>query len=154
MVLDIIISKVLDGYSAAIPSINGCETWAPKEDEAIEVYKNAIGSFSREIALLGKMRIANIQAQRPFSKEYLDAIKIYDEIITRYPDSALVEESMLRKGLTLTLFSNYLKAIEALESFQQQYSNSVYVQRGVIQENIDENLKGLIDHYWVLNFLK
>ena len=36
MVLDIIISRTLDGYSAAIPSINGCETWAPKEDEAIE----------------------------------------------------------------------------------------------------------------------
>ena len=36
MVLDIIISKALDGYSAAIPSIKGCETWAEKEDEAIE----------------------------------------------------------------------------------------------------------------------
>jgi len=36
MVLDIIISKALDGYSAAVPSINGCETWAEKEDEAVD----------------------------------------------------------------------------------------------------------------------
>ncbi|MGK5093477.1 tetratricopeptide repeat protein [Deltaproteobacteria bacterium TL4] len=116
-----------------------------KEEEAIEAYKNTIGSFSREVALLGKMRIANIKAQRPYSEEYKEAVNVYDEIVTLYPNSSLVEEALLRKGLTLTLFGKYSRAIEALESYVQAYPQSVYVQRGVIQENIDENLKGLMD---------
>ena len=38
-----------------------------KEDEAIAAYSNAIRSYSLEIALMGKLRIANIQAERPLS---------------------------------------------------------------------------------------
>lgn len=119
-----------------------------QEDEAIAIYKNAIGSYSREVALLGKMRIANIQAQRPYSLEHREALQVYDEIITLYPDSSLVEEAMLRKGLTLTLFGFYEQAIKALENYMEQYPQSIYVQRGIIQENIDENLKGMIDHFF------
>ena len=39
-----------------------------KEEEAIEAYKNAISSYTREIALIGKLRIANIKSKRPHSK--------------------------------------------------------------------------------------
>lgn len=35
MVLDLIIDKSGDGYSAEIPSIKGCECWAHEEDDAI-----------------------------------------------------------------------------------------------------------------------
>ena len=117
-----------------------------KEDQAILVYENAINSYSREIVLLGKLRIANIQATRPYSDEYLEAIDLYDEIVRLYPDAPQSEEALLRKGLTLTLYGMYKPAIEALEQYQEQYPQSPYVQRGVVRENIDENLKGLIDH--------
>lgn len=36
MVIDLIVKKELDGFSAFIPSIKGCETWADNEDNAID----------------------------------------------------------------------------------------------------------------------
>jgi hypothetical protein len=36
MVIDLIISKTNDGYTAEVPSIKGCECWAHEEDNAIE----------------------------------------------------------------------------------------------------------------------
>ncbi|MEE9430039.1 MAG: hypothetical protein V3V16_03300 [Melioribacteraceae bacterium] len=36
MVLDLLVTKTDDGVTAEIPSLAGCETWAHKEDEAIE----------------------------------------------------------------------------------------------------------------------
>lgn len=36
MVLDLIVTKTDDGVTAEVPSINGCESWAHKEEEAIE----------------------------------------------------------------------------------------------------------------------
>ncbi len=35
MVLDIIITKTNDGYTAEIPSLNGCESWASDEDTVL-----------------------------------------------------------------------------------------------------------------------
>ena len=35
MVLDIIVNKTNDGYTAEIPSINGCESWAHDEDTVL-----------------------------------------------------------------------------------------------------------------------
>jgi Uncharacterised protein family (UPF0150). len=32
----VVVTKSDDGYTAEIPSINGCETWAHTEDEVIE----------------------------------------------------------------------------------------------------------------------
>ncbi len=36
MVIDLIINKTNDGYTAEVPSIKGCETWAHDEDNVIE----------------------------------------------------------------------------------------------------------------------
>jgi predicted RNase H-like HicB family nuclease len=35
MVLDIIVNKTNDGYTAEIPSINGCESWAHDEETVL-----------------------------------------------------------------------------------------------------------------------
>lgn len=35
MVLDLIVTKTDDGFTAEIPSIKGCESWAHEEDEVI-----------------------------------------------------------------------------------------------------------------------
>ena len=125
-----------------------------KNDEAIATYRNAINSYSLEIALMGKMRIANIQAERPYSNEYQQALTVYDEIINLYKTSPQVEEALLRKGLTLTLYGKYQDAIATLVQFMERYPQSIYVRRNTIQDNIDENLKGLVDlHYQAENYL-
>jgi len=36
MILDLIITKTNDGYTADVPSIKGCETWAHDEETVIE----------------------------------------------------------------------------------------------------------------------
>lgn len=36
MVIDIVIKKSIDGFSAEIPSIKGCESWAHDEENALE----------------------------------------------------------------------------------------------------------------------
>ena len=36
MVLDLIVQKPDDGFTAETPSLRGCETWAPTEEEAID----------------------------------------------------------------------------------------------------------------------
>ena len=36
MILDIVINKTDDGYTAEIPSIKGCESWAHEEDKAMD----------------------------------------------------------------------------------------------------------------------
>lgn len=36
LVLDVIIKKSDDGFTAEMPAINGCECWAAEEDEVID----------------------------------------------------------------------------------------------------------------------
>ncbi len=36
MVVDIVIKKAIDGFSAEIPTIKGCESWAHDEETALE----------------------------------------------------------------------------------------------------------------------
>lgn len=35
MILDIVVTNTDDGSNAEIPSLHGCETWAPDEDTAL-----------------------------------------------------------------------------------------------------------------------
>lgn len=35
MILDVIVNKTNDGYTAEIPTINGCESWAHDEDTVL-----------------------------------------------------------------------------------------------------------------------
>jgi predicted RNase H-like HicB family nuclease len=35
VILDIIITKTNDGFTAEIPSLSGCESWAPDEDTVL-----------------------------------------------------------------------------------------------------------------------
>ena len=36
MVIDLVVTKTNDGYTADVPSIKGCESWAHNEDTVIE----------------------------------------------------------------------------------------------------------------------
>lgn len=36
MILDLIVTKTDDGYTSDVPKINGCESWAHNEDDAME----------------------------------------------------------------------------------------------------------------------
>lgn len=36
MILDLVVEKGIDGFSAVVPSLEGCESWAHDEDTALE----------------------------------------------------------------------------------------------------------------------
>lgn len=36
MILDLVVTKTDDGYTAEVPSLSGCESWAHNEDDAID----------------------------------------------------------------------------------------------------------------------
>jgi len=36
MILDVIVTKTNDGFTAEIPSLNGCESWAHDEDTVLK----------------------------------------------------------------------------------------------------------------------
>jgi hypothetical protein len=61
MILDIIVNKSDDGFTAEIPSLNGCETWNANEDSVIT-----------EIVLLAKYYL-NISAE---SKHKIDKASV------------------------------------------------------------------------------
>jgi hypothetical protein len=35
VILDVIVTKTNDGFTAEIPSLSGCESWAPDEDTVL-----------------------------------------------------------------------------------------------------------------------
>ncbi|PCI28854.1 MAG: hypothetical protein COB67_05430 [SAR324 cluster bacterium] len=119
-----------------------------KEDDAIKAYERAIVQYTRELLLIGKLRIANILAEKPEENQYQEALKIYDFILEKYPLSDQVEESMLRKALTLALFQHYADAIKSLDNFCQNYPENIYVQNHIIHERILDSISGYIADYY------
>ncbi len=54
MVIDLIVNIEEDGFSAEVPSLKGCESWAHSEDEAI---KNAVDLTRYYINLSSEIEI-------------------------------------------------------------------------------------------------
>lgn len=120
-----------------------------KEESAVRAYQKAIRSYPNGAGLEGRLRIANIYANRPKDDEHNKALKLYDEIIEKYPLSEQYEEALLRKGLTLSLFGHHDKAIAVLEKFEQEFPKNLYVVNRVIYDRIMENIfSQMAKHYW------
>ena len=65
MVIDLIVTNTGDGFTADIPSINGCESWAHKEEDAIN---NAIELLRFYISLPEEHEIKIDRARKTSSK--------------------------------------------------------------------------------------
>jgi len=119
-----------------------------KDDNAIKAYEKAINEYPKELSLIGKMRIANILAEKPTEAEYKKALAIYDMIITKYFNSDQLEEAMLRKALTLSLFHHYPEAVAELEGFCREFPKNIYVKNNIIHDRILETITSYIEHYY------
>ena len=65
MVIDLIVTNTGDGFTADVPSINGCESWAHKEDDAIN---NAIELLRFYITLPKEQEIKIDRARKTSDK--------------------------------------------------------------------------------------
>ena len=120
-----------------------------KDDDAINAYKHAINKYPEELYLIGLMRIANIQAEKPGNGHYQEAIKKYNFVIDdKGASDTLKEEAMLRKALTLSLFHQYATAIENLEQFCGSYPENIYVVNHIIHDRIQDTIKSYIADYY------
>ena len=120
-----------------------------KNEDAIKAYKQAINKYPEELYLIGKMRIANIQAEKPDQNHHLEAIEKYDVVINdKSASDTLNEEAMLRKALTLSLFHQYAAAVENLEQFCSKYPENIYVVNHIIHDRIQDTIKSYIADYY------
>lgn len=122
-----------------------------KVQDAIKAYERAIVQYTKELLLIGKMRIANLKAEMPEPGPYKEALEIYDFIIKEHPLSDQVEEAMLRKGLTLALFHHFPDAVVNLEEFCKQYPENLYVKNRIIHDRILDTITAYITDYYNQN---
>ena len=119
-----------------------------KLDDAVKQYEDASNKYPNELWLIGKMRKANILAEKPEKDEYKKALAIYDEIIYKHRLSDQVEEAGLRRALTLALFQHYSDAIDSMEEFCTQFPDNIYVKNNIIQLRILETINNYISDYY------
>jgi tetratricopeptide (TPR) repeat protein len=119
-----------------------------KDTAAIKAYERAIVKYTKDLLLIGKLRIANILAEKAKKGEHKKALDIYNFIIKRYPLSNLVEEAALRRALTLSLFHYFSRAIGELEEFCHSYPDNIYVSSGILHNRILETIKDYIEDYY------
>lgn len=76
MVIDLIVTNTGDGFTANVPSINGCESWAHKEDDAIN---NAV-DFLRYYLNLPKEQEIKIDRARKNSDKIVYKLIFHKEL--------------------------------------------------------------------------
>ena len=119
-----------------------------KLDDAVKAYEKAINEYPKELSLIGKMRIANILAEKPEKDEYKKALEIYNTIIQQHRLSDQLEEASLRRALTLGLFHHYAEAINSMENFCASFPDNIYVKNNIIQARILETINSYISDYY------
>jgi predicted RNase H-like HicB family nuclease len=68
MVLDIVVHKTDDGYTAEVPSLKGCETWAHDEDSVITKVVDLVAYYLKTDQTLFKIDKARGKGTRTVYK--------------------------------------------------------------------------------------
>ncbi|MEE8433568.1 MAG: tetratricopeptide repeat protein, partial [bacterium] len=119
-----------------------------KENEAIAIYRQVIRNAPREVRLRGKLRIANLLGNRPEGRQLDEALRFFDEIIAEGKGTVVIQEALLRKGLTLTLHGRHQEAIDTFEKLAADYPAGPYTRDNLIKRNIEENLRAMISNLY------
>ncbi len=125
-----------------------------KEQEALQVYQQVMQNAPPQIEVRGKLRIANIHANRPMGDDWKNAVALYDEVLASPDLGTVAPEAQLRKALTLTLHNQHRDAVAAFEALAKNHPESSLVRDNIVKANIEENLRSEIDRlfqqreYW------
>ena len=119
-----------------------------KENEAIAIYRQVIRNAPREVRLRGKLRIANLLGNRPEGRELDESLRFFDEIIAEGKGTVVIQEALLRKGLTLTLHGRHQEAIDTFEKLGADYPEGPFTRDNLIKSNIEENLRAMISNLY------
>lgn len=125
-----------------------------KETDALRIYEQVVKNAPKAVRLRGKLRIANIFAQRPVGEDYKKALTTYDEVIKEGGGQPVAADALMRKGLTLTLHRRNREAIATFIELTESHPDSPFVKQRIVETNLVENLKTLVNNlfeveeYW------
>ena len=120
-----------------------------KETDALNLYQSLIKDAPIEIQLRAKMRVAGVYSNQPEGDGFKKALMLYDEVISMGGRDPIVETASLRKALTLGLHNQNRESIAALIQHAEKYPDSRFVKLDVVNKNILENLKTLVDGFFL-----
>jgi TolA-binding protein len=125
-----------------------------KETDALRIYEQVVKNAPKPVKLRGKLRIANIFAQRPVGEDYKKSLTTYDEVIKEGEKQPVAADALMRKGLTLTLHRRNREAIDTFIELIKSHPDSPFVKQRIVETNLVENLKTLVnklfeeEKYW------
>jgi len=135
----IILAKIGDTYH-----IEG------KVEEALKIYsQNGLLYPESKGALISEMKMADIGVNNPgfFNyNQYLEPLKVYQQVIEKYPVTDLAEEALYKQGFAFSEQKRYQDAIVSLKAILEDYPDSDLSRKAFY--NVQEILCKLIDSYF------
>jgi TolA-binding protein len=135
----IILTKIGDAYQ-----MEG------KVEEALKVYsQNGVMYPESKGALISEIKMADIGVNNPgfFSfDQYLDPLKVYHQIIKKYPITELAEEALYKQGFAFSEQKRYQDGIVSLKVILEDYPDSDLSRKAFY--SVQEMLCRLIDSYY------
>jgi len=119
-------------------------------EEALKVYsQNSVLYPESKGALISEIKMADIGVNNPgfFNfDQYLDPLKVYQQIIEKYPTTDLAEEVLYKQGFAFSEQKKYQEAITSLMTVLEEYPESDLSKRCFC--SLQEILCKLIDSYF------
>ena len=119
-------------------------------EEALKIYsQNGLLYPESKGALISEIKMADIGVNNPgfFNyNQYLDPLKVYQQVIEKYPVTDLAEEALYKQGFAFSEQKRYQEAIVSLKAILEDYHYSDLSRKAFY--NVQEILCKLIDSYF------
>ncbi|MCK5186846.1 MAG: tetratricopeptide repeat protein, partial [Deltaproteobacteria bacterium] len=121
-----------------------------KVEEALKIYsQNGLLYPASKGALISEIKMADIGVNNPgfFNyNQYLEPLKVYQQVIEKYPVTDLAEEALYKQGFAFSEQKRYQEAIVSLKAILEDYPYSDLSRKAFY--NVQEILCKLIDSYF------
>ena len=121
-----------------------------KVEEALKIYsQNGLLYPESKGALISEIKMADIGVNNPgfFNyNQYLEPLKVYQQVIEKYPVTDLAEEALYKQGFAFSEQKRYQEAIVSLKAILEDYPYSDLSRKAFY--NVQEILCKLIDSYF------
>jgi tetratricopeptide (TPR) repeat protein len=121
-----------------------------KVEEALKIYsQNGLLYPESKGALISEIKMADIGVNNPgfFNyNQYLEPLKVYQQVIEKYPVTDLAEEALYKQGFAFSEQKKYQEAIVSLKAILEDYPDSDLSRKAFY--NVQEILCKLIDSYF------
>ncbi|NIR51377.1 tetratricopeptide repeat protein, partial [candidate division KSB1 bacterium] len=93
--------------------------------EAVQEYNNANDEYSEQLSLYDEGKIQKLPEEP--SRDYSRSLSLYDQLIEKFPDSALRDDAIYNKGFLLEDLGKLEEAFKTFDELIASYPSSEYV---------------------------